>query len=244
MPQLRVHMLQLKILSAATKTNQINKQKWLRSVVVWGLPWWFSGKEAAHSSGVVVRSLSCVWLFATPWTAACQASLSFTISWSLHKLMSIESVMLSNHFILCCPLVLSVFPRISLSQRVSSSHQVGKILKLHLQHQFFLWILRVDFLQDWLDWSPCCPRDSQESPPASQFESTSSSALSLLYGSEGMATHSSILAWRIPWTEETDGLQSMGLQKVGHNMTEQLSTFFFKENKVLLIEAHQYTDTC
>ena len=59
-----------------------------------------------------------------------------------------------------------------------------------------------------------------------------------------MSTHSNILAWKIPWTEETDGLQSMGLQKVGHNTTEQLSTFFFKENKVLLIEAHQYTDTC
>ena len=48
-------------------------------------------------SVVVVQSLSCVQLFATPWTAACQASLSFTVSWSLLKLMSIESVMPSNH---------------------------------------------------------------------------------------------------------------------------------------------------
>ena len=47
--------------------------------------------------------LSCVWLFVTPLTAACQASLSFSISWSLFKLMSIESVMPSNHLILCCP---------------------------------------------------------------------------------------------------------------------------------------------
>ena len=53
-----------------------------------------------------VQSLSCVRLFATPWTAACQASLSITISWSLFKLMSIESVMPSNHLILCCPLLL------------------------------------------------------------------------------------------------------------------------------------------
>ena len=56
--------------------------------------------------------LSPIQLFATPWTAACQASLSFTISWSLFKLMSIESVMSSNHLILCCPLPLlhSIFP--------------------------------------------------------------------------------------------------------------------------------------
>ena len=54
-------------------------------------------------SAAVVQSLSCVWLFATPWTAVCQASLSFTISQSLLKLMSIELVMLSNHLILLAP---------------------------------------------------------------------------------------------------------------------------------------------
>ena len=53
-----------------------------------------------------VQSLSCVQLFATSWTAACQASLSITNSWSLLKLMSIESVMPSNHLILCRPLLL------------------------------------------------------------------------------------------------------------------------------------------
>ena len=69
-----------------------------------------------------VQSLSRVRLFATPWTAACQASLSFTISWSLLKLMSIESVMPSNHLILCCPLLLPplIFPSI----RVSPSESV------------------------------------------------------------------------------------------------------------------------
>ena len=63
---------------------------------------------------VVVQLLSCVQLFVTPWTAACQASLSFTISQSLLKLMSIELVMPSNHLILCLPLLLlsSIFPRI------------------------------------------------------------------------------------------------------------------------------------
>ena len=59
-----------------------------------------------------VQSLSSVQLFATPWTAACQASLSITNSRSLHKLMSIESVMPYNYLILCCPLLLwaSIFP--------------------------------------------------------------------------------------------------------------------------------------
>ena len=61
-----------------------------------------------------VQSLSHVWLFATPWTAAHQASLSITSSRSLCKLMSIESVMPSNHLILCRPLLLlpSIFPSI------------------------------------------------------------------------------------------------------------------------------------
>ena len=69
-----------------------------------------------------VQSLSCVELFATPWTAACQASLSITTSWSLRKLMSIESVMPASHLILCCPLLLppSIFPSI----RVFSSEAV------------------------------------------------------------------------------------------------------------------------
>ena len=63
---------------------------------------------------VVVQLPSRVQLFTTPWTAACQAFLSLTISWSLHKFISIESVMPSNHFILCHPLLLlpSILPRI------------------------------------------------------------------------------------------------------------------------------------
>ena len=61
-----------------------------------------------------VRSLNCVQLFKTPWTAVCQASLSIANSWQLLKLMSIELVMPSNHLILCHPLLLmpSVFPSI------------------------------------------------------------------------------------------------------------------------------------
>ena len=62
-----------------------------------------STHKAAYMHIVVVQSLICVQLFANPWTAACQASLSFTISQSLLKLMSLESVMPSNQLILCCP---------------------------------------------------------------------------------------------------------------------------------------------
>ena len=63
---------------------------------------------------LLFQSLCLVQLFATPWSAACQASLSLTISRSLLKLMSIESVMPSNYLILCCPLLLllSMFPNI------------------------------------------------------------------------------------------------------------------------------------
>ena len=70
----------------------------------------------------LVQSLSCVWLFATPWTAACQASLSITNSQSLPKVMSIELVMPSNHLILCHPLLLlpSIFPSISVFSNESA----------------------------------------------------------------------------------------------------------------------------
>ena len=71
-----------------------------------------------------VQLLSCVQLFVTPWTAACQASLSVTNSWSLLKLMSIKLVMPSNHLILCCPLLLppSVFPSIRIFSNESVLH--------------------------------------------------------------------------------------------------------------------------
>ena len=71
-----------------------------------------------------VQSFSCVRLFTTPWTAACQASLSITNSWSFLKLMSIESVMPSNHLILCRPLLLppSIFPSIRLFSNESALH--------------------------------------------------------------------------------------------------------------------------
>ena len=78
----------------------------------WLLKWVLSGNRTL-SSVVVVQSLSCIWL-CNPTDIAHQASLSFTVSWSLLKLMSVESVMPSNHLIVCHPLLLppSIFPSI------------------------------------------------------------------------------------------------------------------------------------
>ena len=88
-------------------------------------------------------------LLATPWTVAFLASLSFTISWSLLKLMSIDSVMPSNHLILCCPLLLlpSVFPNIRVfpisqlfasdGQRIRASDSAS-VLPMYIQGRFHL----------------------------------------------------------------------------------------------------------
>ena len=83
-------------------------------------------QEKEEKKGDVVQSLSCVQVFTTPWTAACQASLSVTNSQSLLQLRSIKSVMPSNHLILCHPLLLlpSSFPSI----RVFSNESVLYIM--------------------------------------------------------------------------------------------------------------------
>ena len=82
---------------------------------------WISTESPQFTS---VQSFSHVQLFATPWTATCQAFLSITNSHSLLKVMSIESVMPSNHLILCCPLLLlpSIFPRIRVFSNESVLH--------------------------------------------------------------------------------------------------------------------------
>ena len=102
-----------------------------------------------------VQSLSCARLFATPWTATCQASLSINNSQSLLKLMSIESVMPSNHLILCRPLLLlpSVFPRIKVFGKESVLHIRGP------KYWSFSFIISpcnessrlISFWMDWLD---------------------------------------------------------------------------------------------
>ena len=102
-----------------------------------------------------VQLLSCVQLFATPWTAACQASLSITNSQSFLKLMSIESVIPSHHFILCCPLLLppSIFPSI----RIFSNESVLRFrwpkyrifsFNISPSSEYSGWI---SFRIDWLD---------------------------------------------------------------------------------------------
>ena len=118
--------------------------------------WRWSLQQAA-----VVQLLSCVQLFTTPWAAALQTSLSFTVSCSLLKLMSIESMMPCNR---SHPLSSPSPPALNLPQHqgffqwVRSSQQETKVLELQLQ--YFQWIFRLDFLSDWWIWSPCCPRDS------------------------------------------------------------------------------------
>ena len=112
---------------------------------------WCSWVSLPHA--VVFQLLSHVQPFGTPWTAARQAPLSFSISWSLLKFMSIESVMLSNHLILCGSLLLlpSIFPRVRVFfQWVCSSHQVAKVLELW--YLSFQWIFRViSFRINWFD---------------------------------------------------------------------------------------------
>ena len=122
-----------------------------------------------------------IWLFTTQWAAAHQASLSITISWSLLKFMSIELVMLSNHLLLCCPLLFlpSIFPNI----RVFSSELALRIrwpkyqsFSINPSNEYSGLIL-----SDWPILSPCSPRDSQESSPTPQFRSINLLVLSFLY---------------------------------------------------------------
>ena len=147
------------------------------------MPWWHLSFVLFFSAFVVVQSVSRVRLVATPWTAAHHASLSLTISWSLLKLMSIESVMSSNHLVLCHALLQpSIFP-------ASGAFLMSQIFTLGGQSigaSASASILLMN-IQDWLPlgltaWSPCSPRDSWKSSPTPQFKSINSSVLSLLYG--------------------------------------------------------------
>ena len=130
-----------------------------------------------------VQSLSSVQLFATPWIAAHQASLSITTSWSSLRLTSIESVMPSSHLILCRPLYL--LPPIPLSIRVLSSEST-----LHIRWPKY-WSFSfsitpskeipglISFRMDWLDLLTV--QVTQESSPTPQFKSINPSALSFLH---------------------------------------------------------------
>ena len=130
-----------------------------------------------------VQSLSCVQLFATPWTAAHQASLSITNSWSSLSLIAIESVMPSNHLILCRPLLLppSIFPSI----RVFSNESALRIRwPKYWSLSFSIspsneYLGLISFRIDWLDLPAV--QGILKSSPTPQFKSINSSVLSFLY---------------------------------------------------------------
>ena len=133
-----------------------------------------SVKQGCYSS---IQSLSRVWLFSTPQSAARQASLSITNSWSLLKLMSVKSVMTSIHNFLCHPLLLlsSIFPRIGtfaneLVLHISWPKCWSFSFSISLSNEYSGLI---SFRIDWL-YLLGSPRDSQESFPTPQFKSINS----------------------------------------------------------------------
>ena len=139
-----------------------------------------------------VQSLSRVRLFATPWTAAHQASLPITNSQSLLKLMSIESVMPSNHLVFCCPLLLlpSIFPSVRVFSNVSVLHirwpkYWSFSFSIRLSNEYSGLI---SSRRDWLDLF-AAQETLKESSPTPQFKSINSSALSFLYSSTLMSIH-------------------------------------------------------
>ena len=150
-----------------------------------------------------VQLLSRVRLFATPWIAARQASLSITNSRSSLRLTSIESVMPSSHLILCHPLLL---PPIPPSIKVLSNES----------------ILRMSWPKYWSFSFNIIP--SKEIPGLISFR-METWVQSLGWEDpveKEMAIHSSTIAWKILWTEEPGRLQSMGSQRVGHNWATSL----------------------
>ena len=132
-----------------------------------------------RSIGSVAQSR--VRLLRTPWTAACQSSLSFTICWSLLKFMSIQF------------------------DAIQPSHPLSSRLK-RPPAMWETWVRSLD------------PEDPLE---------------------KKMATHSSILAWRIPWTRESGGLQSTGWQRVGHDFTFTFTFNLSSIRKIFLAQKKQ-----
>ena len=100
-----------------------------------------------------------------------------------------DEIQPSHHLLSPSPPAFSLSQHQGLSQQVSSSHQVEKVLKFQLQHQSFRWILRTGFLWDWLAWSPCSPSDSQQSSPTPYFKIVSSLVLSFIYSPTLISTH-------------------------------------------------------
>ena len=133
---------------------------------------------------VVVQSISFVLLFATPWTAAHQASLSFTISWNLLKRMSTESVIPSNHLVICHPLLFP--PSIIPSIRVFSNDSVLRIRwAKYWSFSFSVspsseYSELISFRMDWFDL--LIVQRIHQFSPSPQFKSINSLMLSFLQG--------------------------------------------------------------
>ena len=199
-----------------------------------------------------VQSLSHVWPFANPWTAAHQASLCIKNSWNLLKLMSIKLLMPSNHLILCPHflLLLSIFPSIkvfssesllciwwpnywSFSFSISPSNEYSGLISFRI---------------DWFDLLAgkgtlknlrqhhnskvsilCCSTWYHLSYQGASLVAQTVKNLTTIQETQvealdwedplekGLKTHPSILAWRMPWTEDPARLQSIGSQRVRHN---------------------------
>ena len=157
---------------------------------------------------------SCLTL-CNPWAATCQAPLSFTISQRLLSLMSIEPVMLSNHLISSVvPFSLSsVFPRVLKAPSIRAfSNESSHYIRWPKYWSFSIspsseYSGLISFRVDCL-WSPCSPRDSQESSLAPRFEKITSSALSLLYGPNLMSVHDH---WKNHSFDYTDLCQRFGV---------------------------------
>ena len=181
--------------STSLQVTQIHSFSWLNNspLCVWAVSFFSQS----------VQWLCLVRLFVSSWTAACQASLSFTVSWSLLKLMPIEFVAMQPSHPLSSPSP----PAFNLSQHqglfqwVSFLYQVAKVLELQLQHQSFQWIFRTDFLSDWLVWLPWSPRNSLESSPTPQFKSINSLVLSSLYTPTPSSIHDH---WKNHSSDQTD----------------------------------------
>ena len=136
----------------------------LSSILAWRIPWMeepgrlqSTGSQRVRHNWVLItvlkhpasiQLLSCVWLFVTPWSVARQTFLSITNSWSLLKVLFIESVMPSNHLILCRPLLLLplIFPASGSFQTSRFFASGSQSMEFQLQHQSFQWISRTDFL--------------------------------------------------------------------------------------------------
>ena len=138
-----------------------------------------------------VQSLSRIWLFVTPWTAVrrppCPSqtprvySKSYPLSWWCHPTISFSVTLFSSK--------LESFPTSGSFQMSQFFTSDGQSIGFSASNQPFKWIFWTDFLYDGLVGSPCSPRHSQESSPASQFNSISSSALSFLYSPTFTSIH-------------------------------------------------------